>query len=338
MSKAGKAIQDEMQSERKRHIPISGVSLSFPCFFPSISSVKTNLKVLEYLEVLKSVDHPLFLISAYDLHNLGNKRDLTQIKKILEDSVTNGKAVILDSGNYESFWWKDKTWERENFWSYLRSYDYGVAFHFDKRQQKMRPRSAKSIVDEIEKCVIKDQEQAYKGTIIPIVHAPSGLLVEISSGIAEKLNPIMIAIPERELGDGIFARSETVINIRKELNRRDTYYPIHLLGTGNPLSMLIYVICGADSFDGLEWCQTVVDYDTALLYHFQQREFFCLQTNFNSTSIPYTQATLVHNLLFYRKWMQEIQNSLKNGQIINLAQKHLPKPFYDALMAKLAKN
>ena len=63
------------------------------------------------------------------------------------------------------------------------------------------------------------------------------------------------------------ARAKTIIKIRKTLAPKKQYYPLHLLGTGNPLSILIYSICGADSFDGLEWCQTTVDYNTGLLYH-----------------------------------------------------------------------
>jgi queuine/archaeosine tRNA-ribosyltransferase len=337
MNRAVRHIPIRIAIERKASIPVSGISLTLPCFFPSISSVKTNLKTLEYLRVLKAVDHPLFLISAYDIHNCGSKKAFTSINSILRESVQNGKAVILDSGNYESYWIRDATWKRDSFWSCLSSCDYGFAFHFDKRLQKIRHGTVKSITDEIERSIMRDQEKACRGTIIPIVHAPSELLPEISAGVATRLHPVMIAMPERELGEGIIARSLTIAKIRKALDQEGHYYPIHLLGTGNPLSIMIYVMCGADSFDGLEWCQTAANYENVLLYHFQQRELFGRQTELDSLTIPYIQATLAHNLRFYRTWMLKIQSYLHSENMRELAQSYLKREFLETLIEKLAK-
>jgi len=147
----------------------------------------------------------------------------------------------------------------------------------------------------------------------------------------------LIAIPERELGSGIISRATTLLRIRKTLDQTGQYYPLHLLGTGNPLSILIYSMCGADSFDGLEWCQTTVDHRTALLYHFSQREFFGEQTPFSSMSeLPYVHATLGHNLVFYGQWIDTIQNSLSDGTIAELAEHFLSKHFYDTLLSHLS--
>ena len=321
---------------RKLSITVSGISLPLPCFFPSISSVKTNLKLLEYLRVLRAVDHPLFLLSAYDLHN-SNKRDATIIKSILKESVQAGKAVLIDSGNYESYWIRDPSWRRPRYWSCLGSCDYGFAFHFDQRLHSTKYRTVMSLADEIEKGVLKDQAKASKGTVIPIIHAPSEALPEVSAVVATRLNPVMIAVPERELGDGIIARSITVAKIRKALDEKGCYYPLHLLGTGNPLSIMMYVMSGADSFDGLEWCQTAVNYENALLYHFHQRELFGPQVEFDSLDIPYTQATLAHNLRFYRMWMREIQDYLISGKMIDLAQQHFRKELLETFKEKLAR-
>lgn len=318
-------------------IPVSGTSVNLPCFFPSISCVKTNLKTIEYLRILKAVGHPQFLISAYDMHKCISKRDIVCMNRILKESVRDGRAVILDSGNYESYWVRDTTWNKAKYWSCLRSCDYGLAFHFDKRLQRMKSGTAVSITNEIERSVLKDQEKARKGTIVPIIHAPTELLTEISVGVARRLNPVMIAIPERELGDGIIARAITVAKIREALNKAGQYYPIHLLGTGNPLSIMVYVMNGADSFDGLEWCQTTVNYENALLYHFQQRELFGHQSEYDSLNIPYIQATLAHNLEFYHKWMQKIQDSLVSGSIAELAENYIQKEFLGTLKGELAK-
>ena len=338
------AIIEERKGSRKMSIPIGGASLSLPNFFPSISSVKANIKPVEFLRVLTSIDHPLFLISAYDIGKCKNERDLHRIGEMLRESVRDHKAVVLDSGTYESFWQKDKTWKRRDFWKCLKSCDYGFAFHFDKREEglpwkydeRTRAILVQRIVNEVERGVLRDQEKTLKGTVVPIVHSPTDLFAEVSRGVADRLAPVMIAMPERELGQGIIARAETIWKTREALNGTGQYYPIHLLGTGNPLAILIYVLCGADSFDGVEWFQTTVDYDTALLYHFQQREFFGQQSKFCSVpELPYVQATLAHNLLFYRTWMEQIQKGLFSGNIAELAQRYLPTPFLETLKERL---
>jgi hypothetical protein len=43
--------------------------------------------------------------------------------------------------------------------------------------------------------------------------------------------------------------------------------------TDNPFSITLYSAMRADSFDGLEWCQTVVDHETGLLYHLSHVDF-----------------------------------------------------------------
>jgi len=321
---------------RKSALSVSGVSLPLPCFFPSISSVKANLSLLEYLRVLKAVGHPLFLLSAYDLHN-SSKRETKIIKNILKDSVQSGIAVLIDSGNYESYWIRDPSWRRQSYWSCLKSCDHGLAFHFDKRLQSIGHRTVNELADEIEDSVTKDQARDNKGTVIPIIHAQSEKLPEACAIMAIKLNPAMIAVPERELGDGIIARATTIAKIRKSLDEQGRYYPLHLLGTGNPLSILMYVMSGADSFDGLEWCQTTVNYENALLYHFHQRELFGKQGEFDSLDLPYTQITLAHNLRFYSAWMKEIQDCLGSDKMVDLAQRHFKKELLAVLKERMAK-
>ena len=155
--------------------------------------------------------------------------------------------------------------------------------------------------------------------------------------VVDRLNPIIVVIPERELGEGIVNRAETVYKIRQVLNKKGIYYPLHLLGTGNPLSILIYGICGADSFDGLEWCQTTVNYETGVLHHFQQREFFGKQSIFcNMRSLSYSQTTLAHNLNFYNEWMEQLQQALVHKRTDGLVRRYLPRPVVSILKQRLS--
>jgi queuine/archaeosine tRNA-ribosyltransferase len=320
---------------RKNSIPISGLSVNLPIFFPSISSIKTNLPIEEYLKILDVTNQPSFLISSYDICKYSNEQQKTIIRDILAKAVASKRIVAIDSGNYESFWLKDSRWEDANFWECLGLYKYGIAFSFDKKLHSFVNSTAQVIVKEIETGVLKDQEKAKIGAIIPIIHATSDLIPEIACKIAFKLHPVMIAIPERELGEGLLQRVVTLKKIRQSLNKTGEYFPIHLLGTGNPLSILLYVFHGADSFDGLEWCQTAVNFDNALLYHFQQRELFGYQSKYDTLNIPYTQATLAHNLEFYLVWMNQIREKIQSGSIIDLINKYFKKDFISLLSLKL---
>jgi hypothetical protein len=316
---------------RKMDICIGGTFFSLPCFFPSISTIKTNIPLLEYLIILTILKHPLFLISAYDLYYC-NAKQLKVIKRLLEDAVNNKQIVLIDSGNYESYWKNDKTWSIERYREILKSIPHQIAFCYDVFKWNI---DLHEIINNIEGEVVKSQSFSH-GTIVPVLHSTKKLIPKIIAKLADRLNPLFIAVPERELGDGILERANNVFKIRKELNKKSQYYPLHLLGTGNPLSILIYSMCGADSFDGLEWCQTTVNYDTGLLYHFQQREFFKLDSKLKKISgLPYTQLTLTHNLEFYNKWMNKINKGFLNNNIMEIVDTYLPNQMLALLKKKL---
>jgi len=317
-------------------ICIGGMFFPLPCFFPSISTIKTNLSPLEYLKILTASKYPLFLISAYDLYDC-NKRQgqLKEIKKLLENAVNNKQIVLIDSGKYESYWKNDKTWSIGKYREILKSIPHQIAFCYDVFKWDI-DLDFQGIINNIENEVIKSQLFS-NGTIVPILHSSKKeLFPKTIAKLADRLNPLIIAIPERELGDGILERASNVFKIRKELNKKLQYYPLHLLGTGSPLSILIYSICGADSFDGLEWCQSTINYDTGLLYHFQQREFFKLDQKLQEISnLPYTELTLVYNLMFYNIWMNKINKGFLNNNIMEIVDSYLPKKMVVLLKKKL---
>jgi queuine/archaeosine tRNA-ribosyltransferase len=133
-------------------------------------------------------------------------------------------------------------------------------------------------------------------------------------------------VPERELGKGICQKAETVIRIREKLNTLGRYQPIHILGTGNPLSILILAAGGAYLFDGLEWCRTVADKKTGFLFHHQQFDFFRIQTIekprypmikeiLQKDDVSLTLKMALHNLDFFTEWMEELQGRIRTNSI-----------------------
>lgn len=296
------------------------MSVPLPCFFPSISSVKANLSPVDYLEILHACGHSQFLISAYDIANADEEHQ-RRIKELLITSGDNGGLVLFDSGNYESYWLRDQSWTVERFLSVAEEFPCNLCFSFDSHDFQDEP-------SEIARAVIQGAERDQKscgGTVVPIVHARPETLPDSVKVVAESLFPTMIAVAERELGDGITERAKTVTLIRQALDSLGYYCSLHLLGTGNPLSILVYAAAGADSFDGLEWCQTVVDHRDGRLYHLQQWDWFREQTAIGqATDVSHGAAVLFHNLAYYGQWLVTVSDALRNGLEEKLLNAYLP--------------
>jgi len=321
--------------ERMAKLAIGSIAL--PCFFPSVSGAAKNaLSPLEHLEIVMAVGYPHFLISAYDIFH-STRKDRLNIQRLLEKATSQGQVVLMDSGLYEKKWLRAKSWPRKNFHGILRNTPCHLAFCYDNLNPKG---STDQIALALARSVATDQKRGDMKAISPLIHAqnPADFL-PICSLVAKELDPAMIAVPERELGDGVLAIAKTMRTIRETLNETGRYYPVHIVGTGNPLSILIYAACGADSFDGLDWCQTVVDHATGRLYHSLQLDFFAHQTPYGSEAeLPYLPRALAHNLMFYLRWMEKIRKWIGEGSIAEMIAKFIPPEAYSKLQELLPDN
>lgn len=310
-----------MTVERPAQMSIGAGPLPLPVYFPSISSVKTALRPQDYVQLLSSLVgvNGQFLVSAFDLAGLENPQS---VGEMLVDARQAGAVTLMDSGNYESFW-KDTqaNWKQADFHRMLRDFPCDLAFGFDEQNP---PNDYSEHIDLIVTRWRADQEAAGGCQIIPIIHAAATELPALCAAAARETGVKVLAVPERKLGDGILERARTVRIIRAELDRLGSYVVLHLLGTGNPISLAIYTAMGADSFDGLEWCQTVVDHDTALLYHLSQADFFAGQTAWGDAGLSFQARTLAHNLEFFASWMERLRDAMRKGRIPDFCRLHLP--------------
>ena len=130
-------------------------------------------------------------------------------------------------------------------------------------------------------------------------------------------------------------RARNVYRIRRELDTLGFYQPLHLLGTGNPLSIAVYTSVGADCFDGLEWCRTVADHDKGRLYHFQQYDFFAWQSEqyavsaivreaVRSSKVEFSGKVVFHNLEFFASWMKELREHVSSNKVDRFLSDKLP--------------
>ena len=300
-------------------LAIIGDRLALPALFMSVSSHDTRLAPLPAVQALRLFGSSAVLVSAYAL--LPERRPKQMVSELRKIRRAGG-LVLVDSGNYEASRLGDKQWKPANFRRALEGIPHDLAFSFDVLEPAF---GAKEAVAQIVKAIDRDS-RGTAAPILPIVHAPYS---EAAKGhrlkniptvmrlLAEELAPPLIAIPERELGNGLAERARNVQRIRQELGKLAFYQPLHLLGTGNPWSIAVLAAAGADSFDGLEWCRVAVDRESNRLNHFQHFDLFKYQSGWaesrlvagllNNDNTEFNTKAAFHNLDYFAELASELQ-------------------------------
>lgn len=328
--------------ERMRELTVRGKTLRLPAFAFSLSSHDTQVTPQEGATLLRLLQPNAVLVSAYDASK-GKKRHTASLRSSLKQLCKSDTVLFLDSGNYEAYRKNDRYhpkknsngWHRNHFLEMAARISPDLVFSFDTIGPTGKP---DGIAARIVANFGADDRALRKRNfpLCPIIHLPpkyeeplGGCAARIISKVAADLDPLMLAIPERELGDGLVKRVRTVHDIRRALNALGKYYPLHLLGTGNPISMIALSAAGADAFDGLEWCRTVADYSTGRLFHFQQFECFNqvylgqlrdqkIRRIIENPQATYAMKTLSYNVDFFEDWTRTMQNMIHSGQVETL--------------------
>ncbi len=297
-------------------------SVELPCFLCSVSSHETFIRPVEALKLLELAKPDAFLLSAYDVANEVDSAKLVSLAKRVRRSPS---FVVLDSGNYEAFRKGDRHWRQSGYAAAVAKVPADLVMSFDNMSP---PMNGRKIIEDVLERARRDQQRCPSARICPIIHVPpmkdsakrTELVSEAIFEVARALHPPLVAIPERELGDGLFARARLVAQIRKRLATLEWYQPLHLLGTGNPLSLAVFAAIGADMFDGLEWCRTAADGETGRLYHHQQYDLMRWRDEYGSellrsaTSdqrVSYFGKLGLHNLEFMKTWLDGVRKSVR---------------------------
>ena len=333
---------------RKTEIVFGAKTLRLPSFAFSLSSYETQISPKDGLEILNSLCPSVGLLSAYDVWEKRKDKSFMKSLRTLRESES---IVFLDSGNYEASRKNDNMshtsnpdgWSNKKFQEVVKITNPDLVFSFDIPNP-----NPKYSLEKLARIIINRYEKECKyfannnSEICPIIHLPKLAkkdmgenAAEILTTVASEVEPVMLAIPERELGDGLIARMETVLEIRKALNEIGTYYPLHILGTGNPITMISLAVVGADTFDGLEWCRTVADYTNGHLFHFQHFDIMRKQCEsmirlpivrqlVSDDDIPYSMQVASYNLDYYQDCIRTMQDMIHSGQVEHLLKNTLP--------------
>lgn len=308
--------------------------LPTPVFYPSVSSVSKNVwNVVDHVELLVSANFPQFLVSCFDFYRERKNSRLTAALSLASDQ---SQVILYDSGIYEVVWSRSKRWNRKKYFRVLRENRFSHAFSLDEYVRLPSvPISSETLVNEI----VKTSSLLGENTVSPIIHCRDiSTYIDVCVETSNTIKPRLLAIPERELGFGIVEIAKNLARIRRALDSLETYQAIHILGTGNPLSMMVYAFMGADSFDGLDWCQTVVDYDTGTLHHTLHLELYAHQGKWGGDKeMSFLAKCLMHNLDFYNIWMEQLGDAISTGSEAIMIEKYIRGPQKDVLLDLVAK-
>jgi len=239
----------------------TGISISTPLLVPSFSSKgffidpKGKSDVNEIYKATLEYITDSMLISAYDIFYKNIKKPNYKTAEITivdsggyEVSDDNDLSTVIYTNNTRKEWTEDrliKVYQTipANCPVILVNYD-----HPDKRKNiKTQINNAKlffcNFPYHLHTILIKPETKNQKYIEIE----------SITQNIHGFKNFDIIGFTEKELGDSILKRMIAISKIRQALDNADISIPIHIYGSLDPITSILYFISGAEIFDGLTW-------------------------------------------------------------------------------------
>lgn len=307
-------------------------SVSMLLLLPSFSS-KGFPKVAATLKAMEEYISEEVLISAYDLHYL-----------LIRPPFDFASTIFLDSGGYEAS--KDfelsetfegehipRDWSPEMYaqvvanWSAISPTVFVSFDHPEHRQsvaeQIERAKTLKLLNKNSSKELLikpesKNAKRLHLKSIIPVVRDMAGFSV--------------IGVTEKEIGNSVLDRMVNIASLRREIDRHFKDLPIHIFGSLDTLSTLLYFVAGADIFDGLTWLRYAFSDGDTIYRH-----------NFGALTLPIsTNSDIVegrcwsHNYQYMQQMRLDMRKFAADGHFEHFGKHHaLIKAAYESMAAEL---
>lgn len=222
-----------------------------------VSKKKYKSEICTAMEIANQMLYESQLVSAYDLY----------YNYLLDqESLISTELTFIDSGGYEtssSFdfaetkrsnnnsneWNKEfheeviKKWSCERFASVIVSFD----------AEKQRKHISEQIED-ASSFFSKYPEFMHDFLIKPETVTADYIKIDnLVQNIAGLNSFHIIGVTEKELGNSILQRMQNIYKIRTALDASENDAPIHVFGSLDPISVILYFLVGAEIFDGLTW-------------------------------------------------------------------------------------
>lgn len=294
----------------QRKLRINENEILTPILVPSFSS-KGFPKLNEIISTAEDFITDIILVSAYDIYY-----------QHIDSQIIFPEYIILDSGGYEAG--KDTDfadlgfpihhpgpWNEEFYKTVLDGWDPNLptlAVSFD------HPQNRSSIPQQIEKAhnLFEGKDNFSKTFLlkperIGQIHLDLQPIIE-NITLLDEFD--VIGVTDKEMGESMLKRMLNIANLRKALNEANINRPIHVFGSLDPVTTVLYFIAGADIFDGLTW----------LRYAFRDGKVEFMEThgvlNFEiDTDIDFIRVnTWVENYYYINRLQQQMEkfNSTKD--------------------------
>ena len=238
-----------------------GVTLETPMLVPSFSSKGFELKksgeseIKGICSVASDFLTETMLISAYDI--------ACQHIPIFESAIT--ELTFVDSGGYEisdihdlssvyRYPLKIQEWSVDKLTEVYSSWPEHIPAVFVTYDH---PKLRISLQEQINSA--KEFFANYRNQLHTLLIKPETVYqdyVQVSNVVdcCEELRAFQIVgFTEKELGNSIINRMENIAKIRIAMDDNNIDIPIHIYGSLDPITSILFFLSGAEIFDGLTW-------------------------------------------------------------------------------------
>ena len=311
---------------------VGNKELATPAYFPAISSLQ-HYDVKYLFDFLIENKYGKMLLSLFDINKDERFHEDKFLGEVSEYSRT-GNFVMIDSGVFESFWKNDKTWTFKEYSDTIPKIDADFYATFDF-SPNLLPKDT-DLYNELMKGIKQSLTVITYGVPLEIIHGrtPDELISNVVKYAltVEDYQSQIIAIPERECGASIIERGKNIMHITQKLRDISEKFLLHILGCGNPISMSLYVYCGADTFDSIDWTSNIFEKNENKIFDLSQLDL--IGCNCNACSAKgetYNHRALLHNLLFYQDHLEKLQNMIKERTLKDYVQVYLGTKLFKEL-------
>lgn len=251
----------------KRKLMLDGYEFETPMLLPSFSSKGFESSLPKTIEYASKFITDAILVSIYDIAR--SKVDI---------DVSFAELIFMDSGGYESSSFRDmpdrtgaaytnKDWTIEEYKEHIKEWrslspTVFVSYDHPKARQSLKDQidSAKDVFDE---CAIVNREILFKPETESANFVDFKKLISMARGMNEFS---VIGVTEKEAGNSILERMKNIALLRRALRDCGLDTPIHIFGSLDPITSVLYFLAGADIFDGLTWLRYAYRDDDSLYY------------------------------------------------------------------------
>lgn len=303
----------------RRYVQIGDFKFETPLLLPSFSSKGVRSPVLKSVEYSKRFIDDTYLISLYDIENDLKGTDLDFADLIFIDSGGYEVSNFTDLQDRTGAKFQKQQWSVDQYMRGLKSCNHvtpSVFVSYDHPDERVDVeaqilRSKKHF----DQCEISSGELLLK----PNTKTSNYVDFKAASSLARDLESFcVIGVTEKEAGSSILKRMHNIADLRQSLNKKGIHTPIHIFGSLDPITSILYFLAGADIFDGLTWLRYAYQDDSAVYY----QNWGALELSLDTGNDAVEGAMWERNYQYLKKMRLRMRRFLQDGDFEHLGRHH----------------